>query len=783
MQQTRSHLQPRQASVSTSHYTRPSGPANDDTHITPAGYSGRLVYAKPEDLPSFPSLGLKPNASAASAAATLGWNNRKLTDLWKPDRSASASAAAALAQEHKMSTLTPMPMSPASNQAAILAHRTSPLNSDITHSPGTDHGHFAAIQAFKTDQRSSHSPQITNLNRQRSLMAAKDAMKSRPRAQTVPGPKQSYPDEANAAANALKAASRAHGPGKPPAINKNAGAVPYTTMNRQMFTSRPLAGKSDPGDQNWENSIHASALAMAKRIYNQQQKLIEQTKKAHANDQPSTPRRRRSSSSLSDEVRPMQFSTLQDKAYQLAQERLAKLHEENLKNREFQEYYGSTRIYPRLSGVRAKLRRRSSSDGAVIEDRQKSQQIRKQMSIFSTRLSEVDQKKRQQDRDAVLAAAHRNVQAQLRGIDEKIAAETGMVPPSTLTQWESKAHAGAQVTAQAHSDERMSKHGKIDIGAGKYMDKEEIKAIAVQRVQPLLDEINQKAEKEHARKTELRLEAEKQKEAKEIEKNREKEVADIAKRLKEAERQAMHERRIYEKQEARAKKEEEKAGKAEHKRLARIEKRKSAPVMLSHHERCELLAAPEATIALNDIDPPVRVPAPADDPAPVITQPSPEPVKTSRVPIRKLQIPRRQNREQRSKSDSSSPTDKVKMWFKTRFSKRGSKATDDNRPNDNNRRSFIGGAALTGISASNSVTSVDNRSASVRAVAMAGRRRTEHSPDTVSPLSSSSSDLEFFRDEAREGVDVGLTSPRPIRDPAIRKTPSPVRDSRFHEMM
>jgi hypothetical protein len=356
-------------------------------------------------------------------------------------------------------------------------------------------------------------------------MAAKGAMATRPRANTAPSAKEAYPDEGNAAANALKAAARAHRPKSTALLNKDAGAIPFTNMDRQMYTSNPPV-KSEVDEKNREDVLHASAVAMAKKIFSQQQKVIDQAKKAHASD-PSSPRRARSSSSLSDEGRPMQFSTLQDAAYKLAQERLSKLHEDNLKNRDYQEYYGNTRPQRKFS-IRGKLRRRASSDGDVTEDRERSRQIRKQMSIFSTKLSEVDGKKRQHDRDALLAAAQRNVQASLQGMDDKISAKTGMVPASTLSNWEAKAHAAAQ----SRSDNRLSKHGKVDIGAGKYMTQEEIDAIATQRVQPVLDEINENAEKEHARQTELRLDAEAKKEAREVEKAREKEIADIAKKLK-----------------------------------------------------------------------------------------------------------------------------------------------------------------------------------------------------------------------------------------------------------
>lgn len=142
-----------------------------------------------------------------------------------------------------------------------------------------------------------------------------------------------------------------------------------------------------------------------------------------------------------------------------------------------------------------------------------------------------------------------------------------------------------------------------------------------------------------------------------------------------------------------------------------------------------------------------------------------------------------------SSSPKLSPTDKVKTWFKSRFS-RGPRS-DDDRPN---KKSFIGGHALAGLDSNNvSTSSVDNRSASVRAVALAGRRRADlpegystvqsPNPENVSPLSTSSEE-EYFRDEPEmiPGPTV-LRPPRPIQDSVTKKSQSPSRDSRFLEMM
>jgi hypothetical protein len=254
-------------------------------------------------------------------------------------------------------------------------------------------------------------------------------------------------------------------------------------------------------------------------------------------------------------------------------------------------------------------------------------------------------------------------------------------------------------------------------------------------------------------------------------------------RFAEQERHERKEARAEEKKEAKAKREEERAAKAEQKRLAkeaREAKHRSAPITLLSHGRLDPeqeQSTREERVELNNAGQPVRVPAREATTAGRLTR---------------VEIPESsQVTRTESLSPKLSPTDKVKTWFKSRFS-RGSKS-DEDRPRDGSKRGFIGGHALTGLDSNNvSTSSVDNRSASVRAVALAGRRRTDLSesysvaqspnPENVSPLSSSSDD-EYFRDMTELPVQTGLRPPRPIQDSAAKKSQSPSRDSRFLEMM
>jgi hypothetical protein len=496
------------------------------------GAAASLKYAQAQDLPSFPSTGLRKDDSAAGAAASLGWANQKPFEHWKPDPSASASAAAALAKDYKMAPLWQPEQSTNGAKAALLAHRDGG-KVEIWKPGASSWGNSAANQAFKKDRAGGLSPQLdyghTALGRQGSLLAATGAMStSRRRAESTPIPSAfmaRYPDETNATADALSAATSASKNRKRADITSEGGAVPFTTMSREMYTSNPpVAPELD--EQNRQATLHASAIAMAKSMYNHQQKQIDTASAAQRGAMAA--HRRPSSIESADEVQPMRFNNLQEAAQKLAQERLAKLHDEHAKNREYRDYYGSTpQTQSRLS-IRGRTRRRASSDGSMDEDRERSNKIRAQMSLFSSNLSQVDAKKRQQDREALIAAAQRNVTKSLHGMDEKVFADTGKVAPSLLSEWEVKAHAAAQ----AKSDTRMENYGKINIGGGKFINQSAVDLVAQKNVQPVLDEINEKAQAERERVAAAKMEQETQARKAAEQKAREREKKEIEKKLK-----------------------------------------------------------------------------------------------------------------------------------------------------------------------------------------------------------------------------------------------------------
>lgn len=479
------------------------------------GAAASLKYAEPRDLPSFPSVGLTNMDSSAGAAASLANAHQKTFEYWKPDPSASANKAAMLAKDYKPPPLWHPEMSAAGSKAALLAAKEGG-NVNIWQPEPTDAGHSAAVLAMR---EKGLSPQIykgvnADGNR-RALLAATGAMSgSRRRAGSLPVVNPSYPDSANSAANALGAATFASkqsnrgGPARNDASNAiNAGKIhsaAVTNLSREMYTSHPPVAP-EVEEKNREAGLRAAAMSMAKQMYDIQQKAInqaaidlEKSESVHAAAHVHNRQGSVTSAAGSQQAIP-QYANLQEAAQKLAAERLAKLHDEHA---EYRNYYGATAPQQSRLSMRGRPRRRASSDGQIKDsDDVRSKQIRSEMSLFNDKIAQVDAKKRQKDREALMAAAQRNVRASMHGMDEKFYADTGKASPAMVDDWEAKANARAEADSKA----RMVNHGRVNIGGGKYLDQSEIDAIAAARVQPTLDEITEKAEKQRARDEQVRL--------------------------------------------------------------------------------------------------------------------------------------------------------------------------------------------------------------------------------------------------------------------------------------
>lgn len=675
------------------------------------------------------------------------------------------------------------------NSAAALAFTTN-ANRPVSPEPVTltaSHGSSAATQAFQANRIQSakvaSSPPPSP--REKPLAAAKGAMspsklgvpRSRARSYSTP-PEPYYADAKRASVSALNGASIAHqaAMNKPPEI-KATGAVPITTMTRNMFTSHPPV-KPEVDEQTTSERIHQSAVEMAKKMYQQQQlNRIHDSQDENEGDAGTSANR---------------FVNLQDAAYKQAQERLAKLQDEHEKNRRYQEYYTSEKPLRRRFTIMDRIRRRSVSESDV-EDRARSDLVHQKMSLFTSSLDQVDEEKRERDREALLIAARHNVKASLQGMDEQHYFETGKVNPTILGDWQVR----AQQAAQLRHDTRAEDGGRVDIGGGMFMDADEIDAIAARRVRPVLDDIHEKAEAERERLASLKLEEEAKKAEAEREKDRERELKEIQKRARgklelvsshfaspyrskmypnrdqiEEDKQQEKAKRQQEKLEEKQRREEDKVAKAEQKRLAKEEKKNPKPQTIvtdpqtqeSHpqnqeslHENQESLHEiqdvhredPESRHEVQDVHheiresrhedneeqeqeqeaetqirreviPPERTITPTQETAAAATTVTPPPAPIATIAVAAPATAATENAEISQRKSSSeaptSPTARVKGWIKNRFS-RGKSMSEHSEK----KKSFIGGAALRGSAAGGSTASLGNRSSSIRDVTLAGR--------------------------------------------------------------
>ncbi len=516
--------------------------SRNDVNVSPVGAAASLHYAKPKDLPSFPIVGVSNSTSSAGAAASLANANHKDFKLWKPDASANASKAAMLAKDYKPAPMWHHELGAASSKAALQAANKG-ADVKIWTPEKSSAGNSAAEQAFREGgdvkiwrpekseagnsaagqamRKTTLSPQVdygyTADGNRKALLAATGAMSgsNRKRAGSSPVVNKSYPDAANSAANALNAASVAHKPStkgpSPTQLQYSSPAleasrithVSSKNVSREMYGSRPPVAL-EVEERKKQDTIHAAAVSMAKQMYDLQQKSINQAAPkadSHLAATKSIHGRKLSTASSVDEKPTPVYPNLQEAAQRLAAERLAKLRNEHA---EYRDYYGTNKPQTRNS-LRGRPRRRASSDGD--SDAKQSNKIRKEMSMFSNQLAEVDAKKQQKDRESLLAAAQRNVNARMSGMDQKVFADTGKVSPAMMEEWEAKARA----KAEADSSNRMVNHGRVDIGGGRFMDQADVDAAARAKVQPTLDEITVKAEKQRERDEQLRLEEEERK--------------------------------------------------------------------------------------------------------------------------------------------------------------------------------------------------------------------------------------------------------------------------------
>ncbi|KAF1838337.1 hypothetical protein BDW02DRAFT_517112 [Decorospora gaudefroyi] len=602
-----------QASAAALYPNHPTGSArpNESRTINPLGADGKLSsasaaaslkYAKAHDLPGYPVVGID-SKSSAGAAALLANQNKKSPEWWKPEQSSAAGKAALLANGYKMAPLWQPETSAAGSQAALLAHRDGgKLN--LWQPEATPEGHSAATMAMR---KKGLGPAVdygyTDQGRKNAFTAATDAHSAsgRRRAQSNPPRTPLYPDSEHSARNALGAATLAHSastrinPHATPADSNRLGhgameaaRIQHAkSISRDMYTSTPPV-TLETEEKKHNDALRASAVSMAKKMYDVQQQHVDGASGQSVARTGATAAHSQQPASGEGDIKQqaMRYIGIQEAAQKLAQERLSKIgYDENAAYRSYYGYDQPTRS--KLSMRRGRNRAHSASEPRPTngsdsdEDDFRSRRIRSQMEQFNKQLADVDEKKRENDRKSLLAAAQRKVQAQMQGMDKKIFDETGKMSTAMVDDWDEK----ARKRALANSEARMENHGRVHIGNGKWMDQGDIDAIAQARIQPTLDEINVKTEKRlaedekrRAEEEERRLDLEEKKRRDRIEKERAAEIKAEEKQGKEEEKRAAKARAAEEKMAAKKEKEAERAKKAEDDRLAREEQRKSKEV-------------------------------------------------------------------------------------------------------------------------------------------------------------------------------------------------------------
>ena len=434
--------------------------------------------------------------------------------------------------------------SAAGSKAALLAHKDGPKLNLWQPEPHA-HGHSAATIAMS---KKGLGPQADwssmEDGRKKALIAATGATSGmqRKRAQSNPVQPPIYPDSHNSAKNALSAATISHSASvraRPQNMSNantdanrmgseamEAARIQHSKVSREMYTERPPVAL-EVEEKKRQDALRASAISMAKKMYDVQQHHIDQasgrTSQGHANSGAIAAQNQQTNISSEQDLKQeaMRYIGIQEAAQKLAAERLSKIAPDEAS--QFRSYYGYEKpSRNRLSIRRGRNRASSNPEGSDSDsdDEMQSRRIRSQMSQLHKGIAQVDEKKREQDRKILLEAAQRKVQMQMAGIDKKVFDETGKLSPAMMEQWDAKARA----RASANSEVRMENHGKVHIGHGKFMDQSEIDAIAQARMQPTLDEINEKTEKRLAEEEERRLELAEQRRQEQTEKERAAEI-------------------------------------------------------------------------------------------------------------------------------------------------------------------------------------------------------------------------------------------------------------------
>lgn len=461
--------------------------------------------------------------SSAGAAASLAHAHQKSLGSWKPETPRTAEKAAVVAKDYRVIRPSSAEnLSPEVFKAAVLASRDS---ASPTQWPDSADDHFAEEKFSVIPRRQIQEKSGVEIESGAVSAASGALSRSRRRAESAPV-KPAFRPEATYALSAAAAISHRTGLGNPaksegPGRSMEAARIHnMAKTNVQLYTSTPPV-ELEVEERNRKDTLQAAAVSMAKDMYAIAQARTEES--SFAGPASSTAQSRYHSQRLSPSQDPpsddLMSSSKPTNLHEVAQKIVAEKMAQMQQNDDtWGQYYG-TPTRSRLSMSR-KLRRRSSSESDASKfDKQKSMEIRNQMSFLQSCLHELNSQK-SRDRAELMEIARRNVNSAIHDMDEKSYARTGKLSPNVQREWEEK----ARERANAESEARLSIFGKIAIGGDKYVDDAEVKAIARARIQPTLDEISTQVEEQRAKEMEQRLDEKQRKRLQEIEQNREAEA-------------------------------------------------------------------------------------------------------------------------------------------------------------------------------------------------------------------------------------------------------------------
>lgn len=285
----------------------------------------------------------------------------------------------------------------------------------------------------------------------------------------------------------------------------------------QGYRSAPRGVTAEMDDKlKHEDTRHAAVVSMARQMYTVTTELNGDHSPGASRQASRTGRPRMSSQpglSTGSESMPYRYpANLHDHAQRLAAQRMSSLYDEH---QAYRDYYGVTSPSRSRSHI-DRFRRRSSSDSDASNfDRQRSRRIRSEMSIFANRIDEVDSQ-RERDRAFLMEVAKRNVELEMKHLDERVCAETGRPSPALVEAWEGKARERLE-----SGDGHIDTSGKVAVGGGRYAERSDVHSLAKGRLQSTFDDIKERAEEERARMIEERLDEEERQRLASIEKERE----------------------------------------------------------------------------------------------------------------------------------------------------------------------------------------------------------------------------------------------------------------------